>query len=167
MHNHRSNQPTNSLIVSFTVPQALGELTDLFQAGTETTATSLRWALLYMLKFPGVQARIRTEVDEVIGSGNVPSLKDRDSMNYTEAFISETLRFSCIVPMAAPHYSTQDFQLGDLFIPKASIVVPNLESVLIDPEIWEKPDEFSPERFLDSKGQCMQRDELIPFSLGN
>ncbi|KAL5007307.1 hypothetical protein ScPMuIL_016113 [Solemya velum] len=156
----------NGVVSDFTVPQALGELTDLFQAGTETTATTLRWALLYMLKYPETQDKIRAEIDEFIGSGNAPSLKDRSIMHYTEAFISETLRFACIVPMAAPHCATRDFKLGDLLIPKASIVVPNLESVLSDPEIWENPDQFSPERFLDENGRCIQRDELIPFSLG-
>ncbi|KAL5006907.1 hypothetical protein ScPMuIL_015713 [Solemya velum] len=155
----------NGVVSDFTVPQALGELSDLFQAGTEATATALRWALLYMLKYPKTQDKIRAKIDELIGSGNAPSLKDRSNMHYTEAFISETLRFACIAPMAPPHCATQDFKLGDLLIPKASIVVPNLESVLSDPEIWANPNQFSPERFLDENGRCIQRDELIPFSL--
>ncbi|KAL5007585.1 hypothetical protein ScPMuIL_016391 [Solemya velum] len=96
----------NGVVSDFT------ELSDLFQAGTEATTTALRWALLYMLKYPKTQDKIRAEIDELIGSGNAPSLKDRSNMHYTEAFISETLRYACIAPMAAPHCATKPFSLG-------------------------------------------------------
>ena len=51
-------------------------------------------------------------------------------------------------------------------IPKGTILVPNLWSVGRNPEVWQDPDEFRPERFLNDKGEAVKADELIPFSVG-
>lgn len=51
-------------------------------------------------------------------------------------------------------------------IPKGSVIVPNLWSVHRDPNIWEKPDEFQPSRFLDEKGQLIKKEAFIPFGMG-
>lgn len=46
------------------------------------------------------------------------------------------------------------------------MIVPNLWSVHRDPNIWEKPDEFQPSRFLDENGQLIKRETFIPFGMG-
>lgn len=51
-------------------------------------------------------------------------------------------------------------------IPKGSVIVPNLWSVHRDPNIWEKPDEFQPSRFLDENGQLIKKESFIPFGMG-
>ena len=59
-------------------------LMDLFMAGSETTSTTLTWAMLFMVRYPQVQVRVQEELDRVIGRNRNPSLKDRLSLPYIE-----------------------------------------------------------------------------------
>ena len=71
---------------------------DLFGAGTETTTSTLRWAIVYLLRNPDVQERAQKEIDDVIGR-NVPGMKDRQKMPYVEACLHEIQRLGDIVPL--------------------------------------------------------------------
>lgn len=57
--------------------------------------------------------------------------------------------------------------LQGYIIPKGSVIVPNLWAVHRDPNVWEKPDDFNPSRFLDENGQLLKKETFIPFGLGN
>ena len=59
-------------------------LFDLFMAGSETTSTTLTWASLYMIRYPKVQAKVQEELDKVVGTDRLPTLKDRANLPYTE-----------------------------------------------------------------------------------
>ena len=69
----------------------------LFVAGTETTVNTLRWALLYMMKYPDIQIRIQREMDEVVGRNRLPRMSDK--LPYTEATLMEVQRIASIVPL--------------------------------------------------------------------
>ncbi|XP_071485174.1 cytochrome P450 2U1-like [Diadema antillarum] len=140
---------------------------DLFVAGTETTATTLKWSLLYMILNEKVQEKVHEELNNVIGRDRLPSLRDRPNLPYTEATLLEIQRFSTITPLGVPHAPVEDTVLNGYDIPKGTVIIPNLWAVHHDPELWEKPDEFNPERFLDREtNQVRQREEMIPFSIG-
>jgi len=83
-------------------------MNDIFNAGFETTATILRWILLYMVHYPDIQAKVQNELDTVIGTGRLPRLKDRENLPYTGAVIAEALRMSSHIPLGLPHKSTRD-----------------------------------------------------------
>lgn len=51
-------------------------------------------------------------------------------------------------------------------IPKGTIILPNLWSIHRDPAIWEKPNDFYPNRFLDDQGQLIKKETFIPFGIG-
>ncbi|XP_068136243.1 cytochrome P450 2K6-like [Hyperolius riggenbachi] len=138
---------------------------DLFGAGVETTATTLQWGVLLMMKYPAVQTNVQNEIEKVIGSGE-PCLAHRKQMPYTDAVIHEIQRFADLAPMSAPHCTTEDVTLKGCFIPKGTHVIPLLHSVLRDKEYFEKPDEFYPQHFLDSDGNFVKNDAFIPFSAG-
>ncbi|MGH0152509.1 UNVERIFIED_CONTAM: hypothetical protein FKN15_022322 [Acipenser sinensis] len=139
---------------------------DLFVAGTETTATTLRWALLYMIKYPQIQEKVQAEIDRVIGQARQPSMEDKPNMPYTDAVIHEVQRMGNIVPLNVPRMSTEDTMLGGYFLPKGTQVFANLTSVLFDKNEWQTPDTFNPEHFLDAEGQFVRREAFMPFSAG-
>ncbi|CAJ0915782.1 unnamed protein product, partial [Ranitomeya imitator] len=90
---------------------------DLFEAGMETTSTTLRWGFLLMMKYPEIQKKVQSEIDKVIGS-NEPQVIHRKEMPYTDAVIHEIQRFGNIAPNNLPHATTQDVNFRGYLLPK-------------------------------------------------
>ncbi|XP_022080018.1 cytochrome P450 2J6-like [Acanthaster planci] len=139
---------------------------DLFGAGTETTSTTLRWALLFMVGYPEIQSQVQKEIDSVVGRNRLPRLSDKSELAYVEAVLSEVQRMGDIVSLGVPHKCIEDTTLRGYHIPKGSLIVANMWSVHHDPVEWPNPSEFRPERFLDDEGKLVRRDKLIPFGIG-
>ncbi|RVE74023.1 hypothetical protein OJAV_G00036940 [Oryzias javanicus] len=139
---------------------------DLFVAGTETTSTTLMWALIYLIKHPDVQVKVQQEIDRVIGQNRLPSMADRPNLPYTDAVIHEIQRIGNIVPLNGLRIAAKDTTLGGYFIPKGTSLMPMLTSVLFDKNEWETPDTFNPGHFLDADGKFVKREAFLPFSAG-
>ncbi|XP_005795628.2 cytochrome P450 2J2-like [Xiphophorus maculatus] len=139
---------------------------DLFGAGTETTTTTLHWGLLYMIYYPDIQERVQAEIDAVIGPSRQPSTTDRDNLPYTNAVIHEIQRMGNIVPLNVPRIASKDTTLDKYSIPKGTLILAPLHSVLHDESMWETPHSFNPEHFLDQDGKFRKRDAFMPFSAG-
>ncbi|XP_044056765.1 cytochrome P450 2J2-like isoform X2 [Siniperca chuatsi] len=137
---------------------------DLFGAGTETTATTLHWGLLYMIYYPDIQERVQAEIDTVIGSSRQPSVTDRENLPYTDAVIHEIQRMGNIVPLNVVHMANKDTTLDKYTIPKGTIILPTLNSVLHDESMWETPHTFNPQHFLDQDAKFRKREAFLPFS---
>ncbi|XP_010307656.1 cytochrome P450 2J6 [Balearica regulorum gibbericeps] len=140
---------------------------DLFLAGTETTATTLRWALLYMVVYPDIQEKVQKELDAVLGCSHVISYEDRKKLPYTNAVIHEIQRYSNIILIALPRLTVKDTELLGFPVPKNTIILSNIDSVLSDPGKWETPDQFNPSHFLDKDGNFVNREAFLPFSIGH
>ena len=94
---------------------------DLFIAGTETTTTTLKWSLLYLVLSPDVQKKVQEELDAVLGQptgSGVSKLSDRADLPYTEATIMEIQRMSAIVATALVHCTTTDVEFRGWKLPK-------------------------------------------------
>uniref|UniRef100_A0A674IS12 Cytochrome P450 2D15 n=1 Tax=Terrapene triunguis TaxID=2587831 RepID=A0A674IS12_9SAUR len=139
---------------------------DMFGAATETTTVTLCWALLYMLRYPDVQRRVHEEIDKVIGRDRSPDIEDQVNLPYTNAVIYETQRYCDVVFAGVPRTTYRDTEVQGFFIPKGTIILTVLSSVLKDETVWEKPHEFYPEHFLDADGQFVKREAFLPFSAG-
>lgn len=138
----------------------------LIVAGSETVASTIRWMLLYLVRNPEIQERMYTEITRVLGNES-PAVADRKRLPYVNAVVLETLRISHVAPLAMPHTVLHDTLFRGYLIPEQCTVIPNLSTALKDPLIWEHPDEFRPERFLNEAGSDITiPKEFIPFSLG-
>ncbi|XP_056011253.1 cytochrome P450 2U1-like isoform X2 [Ostrea edulis] len=152
---------------TFSDEQLNHSVRDFFGAGTETTSTTLRWMLLYLIHHQDWQKRLQNDIDDVIGQGQ-PKMEHKDKLPRVEAFILEVQRLGNLVPLNVPHTSKEDFKYNGYIFPKGAIVFGALDSVMSDPEIFSEPSNFKPERFMDDSGKCCgdQKTKLIPFSIG-
>uniref|UniRef100_W5KHS0 Cytochrome P450 2B4-like n=1 Tax=Astyanax mexicanus TaxID=7994 RepID=W5KHS0_ASTMX len=139
---------------------------DLFGAGTETTANTLRWGLIYMMEHPDVQERCHEEIVRVLGFDCFPSMDDRAQLPYTLATVHEIQRYANIVPLGVVHQTTQPTKLRGYHIPAGTNIMSNLTAIMADKDHWKYPNTFNPENFLDEKGQFCKNDSFLPFSLG-
>ncbi|NXI97046.1 CP2W1 protein, partial [Psophia crepitans] len=138
---------------------------DLVMAGTETTSTTLQWAVLLLMKYPEIQKKVQAEIEQVLGPDSLPTFGDRKNMPFTNAVIHEVQRFVSLLPHI-PRCTSADIHFKGYFIPKGTTVIPLLTSVLLDKTQWETPDEFNPNHFLDADGNFIKRKAFLPFSTG-
>ncbi|XP_067946219.1 cytochrome P450 2C23-like [Watersipora subatra] len=137
----------------------------IYMAGTEATATSLRWALLYSCLYPEVKEKVQLEIEKQIGPDRVVTCRDRLSMPYTDAVLYETLRKANIASFALPHTLEKDLVVKGVLIPSGADLMLNMASVLHDEQVYEDPHKFKPERYLTGN-IAVKKQHTIPFGLG-
>ena len=138
---------------------------DLFGAGSETTSTTLRWILLLMCWYPDVQDNVRAELLEQIGPNRLPKYSDREHTPYTEAVLLEAQRYANLVPMIRRE-NTEKVQLFGYEFEQGTVFVANLFHMHRDPAVWEDPESFRPEHFINEERQLINKDRMSPFGLG-
>ncbi|CAG7718903.1 unnamed protein product [Allacma fusca] len=132
----------------------------------DTTSTALEWIIFYLAKYQDVQRKLQQEILEVASKTGQPALSDRPNLPYTEAVIHEVLRITGLVPMALPHYTSVDAEVSGYFIPKDTLLIQNTWGIQHDPEVWDEPEEFRPERFLDENRKFRKNENLLIFGTG-
>ncbi len=158
---HQSDDPCSYL----NRDNMAGSIYLLFLAGTDTTSTTLRWASQYLVRYPEIQDRVHREIDDVVGCNRLPTLSDRLNLQYTQAVITEVQRIVSLTPMQS-HVAADTTTFRGYTIPKGSVVISNSYGVMHSPEVWEDPEAFKPERFLDGKGNFHEPSEVMPFGMG-
>ncbi|KAF4572661.1 hypothetical protein EYR36_007171 [Pleurotus pulmonarius] len=153
--------------------RAMGRV--LLDAGTETSASFLHSFVMAMACYPEAQSKAQAEIDQVLGSAQLPVLEDYGNLPYLNALIKEARnlhRFRPIVPAGVPHVASRDTQYNGFVIPRGSIIFMNTWGIYHNPEFFEDPDSFKPERYLLSEfgtkpGASIEglRDSL-PFGAG-
>ncbi|KAB2000423.1 hypothetical protein ERO13_D12G207200v2 [Gossypium hirsutum] len=140
---------------------------DLFIAGSDTSAITTEWAMAELLRKPGVLQKTRRELMEVIGTKRTVQESDLDKLPYLEAVVKETMRLHPAVPLLLPYKAKNDVEICGYTIPHKTQLLVNAWAIARDPNYWNHPFSFCPERFLDSSLDFRGRDfEYIPFGAG-
>ncbi|KAH9836047.1 cytochrome P450 monooxygenase [Rhodofomes roseus] len=157
----------------------------VYGAGTDTTATALTTFMLAIVLYPNTRQRAQNELDAVVGTERLPEFEDRASLPYLEALLKEVFRWNPPVPLALPHQLTEDDTYDSYTIPAGSMIMPNVwyalfrllsyskaepridlsrcRAITRDPEYYEEPDVFKPERFLSANPERDPRDFVFGF----
>ena len=148
---------------------------------------TLEGLLLALSLHPEVLRKAHAELDEVVGPDRMPNFDDKDSLVYVNAIIKESLRWNPALPLSIPHATVADDEFRGYFIPAGTMLIPNTwyvdvtltvvldgrqnadhfsRACLHDPEVYEDPDVFQPERFIrDGKLDTSVRDPAL-FAFG-
>jgi cytochrome P450 len=132
------------------------ELVTLLLAGHETTATSVAWAVERLVRHPDKLARLVAEIDAEREEGSAGGGR------YMTAVVNETLRVRPVVPIVA-RLLMADFELGGRLLPAGTRVTPSIYLTNRNPRVYEAPEQFRPERFLDGAPDTFA---WIPFGGG-
>jgi cytochrome P450 len=143
-------------------------LQDLLAAGTDTTSVTLQWAMAELIRNPKLMKCAQDELDTVVATDRVVEESDLQHLPYLQAIIKETFRFHPAAPFTIPHMSLESCQVAGYYMPPKTRVIVNLWGMGRNPDVWERPLEFDPERFLehpeiDWNGHSF---ELLPFGSG-
>ncbi len=141
-------------------------LSDIVQAGTDTTSNTLCWAVLFMAKNPDIQRQVQEELDQIIGTGRLATWADRPSLPYTEATLHEAQRLANLVPFGLPHSASKDIHIGGFLIPKGTEVYALLGRVMLNPQLFPNPLKFDPSRFVSANRKFEPSPLVIPFGVG-
>ncbi|KAH7652974.1 Premnaspirodiene oxygenase protein [Dioscorea alata] len=160
-------QRNSNLGFTITRDQIKVILMDIFVAGTETSALLLEWVMSELIKNPRVMMKANDEVRTVVGNKGKVEEDDLKRLEYLGFVINETLRLHPPVGLLVPRENAEDCIISGYDVPKKTTVMVNAWALGRDPKLWENPDIFNPERFVESpinyKGNHMQ---FIPFGAG-
>jgi flavonoid 3'-monooxygenase len=144
---------------------------NLFTAGTDTTSSTVEWALAELIRHPDVLAEAQQELDAVVGRDRLVAESDLPRLTYLAAVIKETFRLHPSTPLSLPRVAAEECEVNGFRVPKGATLLVNVWAIARDPAAWPEPLAFRPARFLpggpragvDVKGSDF---ELIPFGAG-
>ncbi|KAM3317981.1 hypothetical protein ACQJBY_035618 [Aegilops geniculata] len=143
-------------------------ISDIFAAGSESSSTTLVWAMSELMKNPEAMAKAQIEVRKVLGRGRVVIANvDLGELHYLQMIIKEVLRLHPPATLLVPREARDNCEIMGYDIPKGTKIHVNAFAISRDPRYWENPETFKPERFsnnnIEYKGTNF---EFTPFGAG-
>ncbi|KAL1950633.1 hypothetical protein VTO73DRAFT_5757 [Trametes versicolor] len=115
---------------------------------SDTTGNTLEAFCLAMALYPDVQKRAQAELDAIVGPGRLPDHTDTDNLVYINAVVKESMRWHVVLPVGIPHRTLEDDEVNGYFIPAGTTIITNVWGILHDPDVYEDPFAFRPERYI-------------------
>jgi len=137
-----------------------------FVAGHETTATAISMELNCLRAYPEIQQKVYQEIIDKIGHDKIPTESDLRQLTYLDCFINEVLRLHTPVPLIETRIAGEDIQYNNMNITKGTRMGIFFQVLHTNPDIWEDPFVFKPERFLPENRKGMNNFVHVPFSAG-
>ncbi|CAL4926107.1 unnamed protein product [Urochloa decumbens] len=140
---------------------------DIFAAGSETSSTTLVWAMSELVKNPRVLHKAQSEVRETFKGQQKLTEDDMAKLSYLHLVIKEALRLHAPVPFLLPRECRQTCHVMGYDVPKGTKVLVNVWAIARDNEFWGDGEVFRPERFDGSSVDFRGNDfEFTPFGAG-
>ncbi|KAL2649712.1 hypothetical protein R1flu_017840 [Riccia fluitans] len=145
----------------------IGLLNDMVVGGTDTTATTLEWCMVEVVRNPQMMRRMQEEIDAVVGKERAVEESDISQLPFLTAFVKEVFRLHTPVPITLPRLNDRASTLGGYHIPPECTVFVNIYAISHDERYWERPMEFNPDRFWGSGINVVGNDfQIVPFGSG-
>jgi len=144
--------------------QVRDEVMTLLTAGHETTANALTWTWYFLSQHPDVEHRLNDELNEVLG-GRLPTVDDIAHFSYMRMILEEALSLyppACVFSRKA----IADDELRGYAIPANSMIVLSPYATHRHSAVWERPEEFDPERFTPERSASRPHFAYFPFGGG-
>ncbi|KAK1303901.1 Cytochrome P450 71A4 [Acorus calamus] len=153
--------------LSLTMNNIKAIITDMFAAGTDTSFILLDWVMVELMRSPKAMKEVQDEIRCIIEEKTKIKESDIAQMAYLKAVIKETLRLHPPAPLLVPHESMKEATIRGYRVPAKTMIMVNAWTIGRDKKSWEKPEEFRPERFLNSTIDFKGNDfQFIPFGSG-
>lgn len=147
-------------------------LKDIFLGGTKTSSEVMQWTMAELINHPHVFNKLREEIRSVVGSNRLVDESDVPRLPYLQAVVKETLRLYPPLPLVT-RKNRRICNIQGFHIPQDTTVAVNVYAIMRDPEFWENPNEFFPERFLSVNSTAKEEDHrslenfsFVPFGGG-
>ncbi|XP_069682419.1 probable cytochrome P450 304a1 [Periplaneta americana] len=151
---------------TFTEEQIRVLMMDYVLPGSTTPNAAMIFVVVFLLNHPEVQEKMQQQLDAVVGRDRLPNLDDRAKLPYIDAVLREAMRLRPVLPLSVGRKALEDTELGGYSIPKGTALLVNVWASQTDPEFWDDPLAFRPERFLDNEGNLLKKDCTFPFGGG-
>ncbi|KAL2892866.1 Cytochrome P450 83B1 [Bienertia sinuspersici] len=139
----------------------------MFVAGTDSMNAMIVWAMTELMRHPKVMDKVQQELRNTIQNKRYVEENDLSNLEYFKAVVKETFRIHPPGPILIPRETLEKSTIAGYDILPKTIVALNLWAINRDPEFWDDPDSFKPERFLGSSVNFLGHDfQLIPFGAG-
>ncbi|TKY70499.1 steroid 17alpha-monooxygenase or 17alpha-hydroxyprogesterone aldolase [Spatholobus suberectus] len=160
-------QQSDSLDVKMTTRNVKALILDVFAAGTDTSASTLEWAMTEMMRNPRVREKAQAELRRAFQEKEIIHESDLEQLTYLKLVIKETLRVHPPTPLLIPRECSELTIIDGYEIPVKTKVMVNVWAICRDPQYWTDAERFVPERFdgssIDFKGNNF---EYLPFGAG-
>jgi cytochrome P450 len=123
----------------------------MYQAGVDTTQTTIAFCILSLLANPHMIKNIQAEIDSFTHGSRLPDFEDEEQVPYLKAFIKEALRYWSFIPSPIPRCLAVDDEYKGYRFPAGSLIMPNTWAMLHNKDVFVDPFTFNPERFISGE----------------